>query len=77
VSIQKEGTNIQNSTAKVDLVSQVAETEGKVLTKKLLLTMTVAELKSVCSKLFKVEALRVLLVYKEEGFADEYLFDED
>lgn len=59
VSIQKEGTNIQNSTAKVDLVSQVAETEGKVLTKKLLLTMTVAELKSVCSKLFKVEALRV------------------
>ena len=52
VSIQKEGTNISNSSAKVDLISQVPATLGKKLSKKLLTTMTVAQLKSVCSKLF-------------------------
>lgn len=77
VSLQKEGTNIQNSTAKVELISEVESSKGKVLSKKLLLTMTVSALKSVCSKLFKVEALRVQLVYTEDGFEGEYLFDED
>ena len=45
VSIQKEGTNISNSSAKVDLISQVPATLGKKLSKKLLTTMTVAQLK--------------------------------
>lgn len=39
--------------------------------------MTVAQLKSLCSKLFQVEALRVKLVYEEDGFEGEYSFDED
>ena len=39
--------------------------------------MTVAQLKSLCSKLFQVEALQVVLVYKEDGFDGEYTFDED
>jgi hypothetical protein len=39
--------------------------------------MTVAQLKSTCSKLFSVEALRVQLVYVEDGFEGEYNFDED
>lgn len=77
VSIQKEGTNIGNSSAKVDLISEVPATLGKKLNKKLLMTMTVAQLKSLCSKLFGVEALRVKLVYEEDGFEGEYTFDEE
>jgi hypothetical protein len=77
VSIQKEGTNISNSSAKVDLISQVPATLGKTMSKKLLMTMTVAQLKSLCSKLFQVESLRVKLVYEEDGFEGEYSFDED
>jgi hypothetical protein len=77
VSIQKEGTNISNSSAKVDLISEVPASLGKKLNKKLLTTMTVAQLKSTCSKLFNVEALRVQLVYVEDGFEGEYNFDED
>lgn len=77
VSIQKEGTNISNSTAKVTLISEVPATQGKTLEKKLLLSMTVAALKNVCAKLFQVETLRVSLVYKEDGYENEFLFDED
>ena len=77
VSIQKEGTNISNSTAKVTLISEVPATQGKTLEKKLLLSMTVAALKNVCAKLFQVETLRVSLVYKEDGYDNEFLFDED
>ena len=42
VSAQKEGTNISNSSAKIELVSEVEATAGKTLNKKLLLSMTVA-----------------------------------
>lgn len=77
VSIQKEGTNIQNSTAQVELISHIPETMGKVLKKKLLLTMTVAAVKAICSKLFKTEVLKITLYYQEDGYDDDYLFDED
>jgi len=77
VSAQKEGTNINNSSAKVSLVSECQATLGKVLSKKLLTSMTVAMLKSLCSKLFKTEALSIQLVYIEEGFEGEFLFDEE
>ena len=30
-----------------------------------------------CSKLFKVEVISQKLVYVEEGYAGEYVFDED
>lgn len=52
VSKQKEGTNISNSSAKVDLLSEVPQTLGKTLNKRLLTSMTVAQLKALCSKLF-------------------------
>ena len=39
--------------------------------------MTVAQLKAMCSKLFKVELIRVKLVYVEEGYEGEFDFDED
>lgn len=77
VSAQKEGTNISNSSAKVELVSEVDATAGKTLNKKLLLSMTVAQLKALCSKLFKADALAVTLVYTESGFEGEFPFDED
>lgn len=56
VKVQKE-LNLANASAKVDIVSEVPETAGKLMSKKLLLTMTVAQLKAMCSKLFKVEVI--------------------
>ena len=50
---------------------------GKTLTKKLLLTMTVNQLKAMCAKLFKVEVMEQCLIYKEEGDENEYDFDEE
>jgi hypothetical protein len=77
VQIQKDLNLISTSAAKVDIVSEVPETHGKVLSKKLLLTMTVAQLKAMCSKLFKVEVINQQLIYIETGFDNEYAFDED
>jgi hypothetical protein len=39
--------------------------------------MSVAQLKAMCSKLFKIEVIHQQLVYVEEGYEDEYEFDED
>ena len=39
--------------------------------------MTVAQLKAMCSKLFKVEVMQQTLVYMEEGYEGEYDFDEE
>jgi len=77
VQIQKDLNLISTSAAKVDIVSEVPDTNGKVLNKKLLLTMTVAQLKAMCSKLFKVEVINQQLIYVETGFDGEYAFDED
>ena len=51
-SNQKESTNISNSSAKVDLISEVPATMGKKLSKRLLTSMTVNQLKALCSKFF-------------------------
>lgn len=50
VSLKKEGTNIASTSAKIKLVGN-----GKTFEKKLLLSMTVKDLKSMCAKLFKIE----------------------
>lgn len=57
VNLKQEGTNIASTSAKIKLVSKTSATEGKVLEKKLLLSMTVNALKAMCSKLFKLEVL--------------------
>ena len=57
VNLKNEGKNIAQTSAKIELVSFVPKTEGKTLTKKLLLSMTVTALKAMCSKLFKVDVL--------------------
>merc|ERR1712023_499013 len=44
VNITKEGKNIKQNSAKMELISEVAATAGKTLNKKLLLTMSVADL---------------------------------
>lgn len=41
VSLKQEGKNISSSSAKIKLISQVVQTNGKTLEKKLLLSMTV------------------------------------
>jgi len=60
--------NLQSNSAKVSLVSEAPATQGKVLKKKILLSMTVAGLKAMCSKLFKIEVMEQTLVYIEEGY---------
>ncbi len=52
-SLKKENTNIASTTAKIKLVGN-----GKTLEKKLLLSMTVKDLMSMCAKLFKIEVIR-------------------
>lgn len=53
VSLKKEGTNIASTSAKIKLTSGT-----KTLEKKLLLSMTVKDLKSMCAKLFKIEVIK-------------------
>lgn len=50
---------------------------GKTLEKRLLLTMTVADLKAMCSKMFKIEVLAQLLTYRGETDTQEYQLDEE
>ncbi len=71
VTLKKEGTNIASTSAKLKLVGN-----GKTLEKKLLLTMTVKDLKAMCGKLFKIEVIKIRLTYKFEDF-DEYELDEE
>lgn len=54
VTMKQEGTNIASTSAKVKLFDD----KGKTLERKLLLNMTVGELKSMCSKLFKIEVIK-------------------
>jgi hypothetical protein len=48
----------------MELISHLPETDGKILTKKLLLSMTVTALKGLCSKLFKEDVLNIVLDYR-------------
>jgi hypothetical protein len=57
VNVKSEATNITSTSAKVELVSEGAATAGKTLKKKILKSMTVGALKSMCSKLFKIEVI--------------------
>jgi hypothetical protein len=58
ISLASEISNIASTSAKVRLVSMTSSTNGKVIEKKLLVTMTVGNLKAMCTKLFKVEVIR-------------------
>ena len=57
VNLKKEVKNISGGSAKVEFHSECAATNGKTLTKKVLLSMSVSALKAMCSKLFKVEVI--------------------
>jgi hypothetical protein len=72
VTLKKEGTNIASTSAKLKLVGE----DGKTLEKKLLLSMTVNDLKSMCAKLFKIEVIKSKLVYRFEE-CEPYELDED
>ena len=73
VTLKKEGTNIASTSAKIKLIGVAT---GKCLEKKLLLTMTVKELKAMCAKLFKIEILKSKLSYKFED-SHEYELDDE
>ena len=74
VSLKKEGTNIASTSAKIKLVGVNAG--GKVLEKKLLLTMTVKDLKGMCAKLFKIEVIKSKLTYHFSE-SEPYELDEE
>ena len=57
VKAHEQKANLESNSAKVQLISEVPATQGKTLNKKLLLSMTVAQLKAMCSKLFKAEVI--------------------
>jgi hypothetical protein len=69
VNLKQEGTNIASTSAKIKLVSKSGPTTGKMLEKKLLLSMTVSALKAMCSKFFKIEVIQQKLTYNEVGSA--------
>jgi hypothetical protein len=73
VSLKKEGTNIASTSAKLKLIGPGG---SKVLEKKLLLSMTLKDLKAMCGKLFKIEVIRVRLSYSIEG-SEFYDLDDD
>ena len=53
------------------------DTEGKTLKKKLLNKMTVQQLKTLCSKLFKTELLSFQLRFKQEDNETLYELNDD
>ena len=63
VNLKQDKVNIASTSAKIKLKSLVPATQGKVLEKKLLLSMTVGQLKAMCSKFFKLEVIRQNLSY--------------
>lgn len=58
VNLKNESTTISATSAKLELISKVPDND-KTFTKKLLLSMTVAALKNMCAKLFKVDMLSI------------------
>ena len=74
VSLKKEGTNIASTSAKIKLIGVTAG--GKVLEKKLLLSMTVKDLKGMCPKLFKIEVIKSKLTY-HVAECEPYELDEE
>jgi hypothetical protein len=76
VNLKQEGTNIASTSAKIKLKSFVPSTHGKELEKKLLLSMTVGQVKAMCTKFFKVDLIKMTLIYHEES-CEAYELDED
>ena len=58
-------------------ISHLSATDGKVLSKKLLLSMTVTALKAMCSKLFKEDVLNIILDYRGPEDTQDYPLDEE
>ena len=77
VNLKKEVKNIAQGAAKIEFIGECSTAEGKVITKKVLLTMTVSSLKAMCSKLFKVEVINQKLFYRGLEDTQEYPLDED
>jgi hypothetical protein len=64
VNLKQEVKSISGGAAKIELISECSATNGKTMSKKLLLSMSVSALKAMCSKLFKVEVINQKLSYR-------------
>lgn len=71
---QKEDAevNIKSKLVQVKLISKVDQTQGKILKKKLLPTMTVESLKGLCCKLFKADMLTMKLTFRDSEDSEVY-----
>ena len=78
VNLKKEGKNISQTSAKIEMINKQEGMENsKTFKKKLLLNMTVTDLKAMCSKLFKLNVLEQYLCYQGPEDTQEYPLDED
>ena len=77
VNLKAEGKNIAQTSAKLELESFLEKTKGKFLKKKLLLSMTVNALKSMCAKVFKGDVLEMHLEYRGPEDTQDYILDEE
>jgi hypothetical protein len=64
VNLKKEGKNIAQTSAKIQLINMITgQEDSKTFNKKLILTISVTDLKGICSKLFKLNVLNQYLTY--------------
>lgn len=73
----KEGKNIAQTSAKVTFINLLPNSNGKEITKKMLLSMPVTDLKALIAKLLKVEVLKQDLTYMGPEDTQEYPLDEE
>ena len=72
VNLKKQGNNISQTSATLELICG-----EKIKTKKLLLSMTVTQLRALISKLFKIEVMQQELYYRGLEDTQDYLIDTD
>ena len=77
VNLMKEGKNIAQTSAKVTFINLLPNSNGKEITKKMLLSMPVTDLKALIAKLLKVEVLKQDLTYMGPEDTQEYPLDEE
>ena len=71
------GETIEQKSIKMELVSECSSTNGKKMTKKLLKTMEVTQLKALIGKVFKIDVLKQKLAYTQPEDDKEWPIADD
>ena len=75
-SIKIKAKDIKSNSFKIVILSHLEASKGKKLKKKVLASMTVQTLKTLCSKLFKADSLSFKLSFKQADEEQEYELDD-